>query len=110
MMSWTDKLRYTRDVLKYCAERVYHYRKAPDAAKPYIIWYEDGESNSFSADNAKKEQTMHGYVHLYTKTEFDPLTDDIQDALQQNGIGWALNSCQYEEETETIHYEWEFWI
>ncbi len=32
--------------------------------------------------------------------------DAIQKTLGALGLGWALESVQYEEETNLIHYEW----
>ena len=61
-------------------------------------------------DNRKQEQQVHGTIDCYTKIEFDPLLDEIQDALNAAGIGWSLLTVQYEDETNLIHYEWEFYV
>lgn len=73
---------------------------------PCIIWAEDGEEESFNSDNHKTEQNITGTVHAFSKREFDPLFDEVQEALEELGATWALQSVQYEEETNLIHYEW----
>ena len=41
-----------------------------------------------------------------TKSEYDTMTDSIQEALNCEDISWTLNSFQYEDETKLLHYEW----
>ncbi|HMM31780.1 MAG TPA: hypothetical protein PKB13_08380 [Clostridia bacterium] len=60
-----------------------------------------------SADNHLYSQVLTGTLDFFTKQEFDPLFDEIQDVL--NGIeafSWSLNSVQHEDDTGYIHYEW----
>lgn len=83
----------------------FHYWR-PVITLPCLMWAESGEENSFNANNHKAEQNIVGTCDFYTKTEFDPLIDSIQDALDELGVTWALSSVQYEDETKTIHYEW----
>ena len=79
--------------------------------KKYIIWAEDGEQNSFNADNRKQRQGLSGTIDFFTLEEYDALIDDIQDALQGiENLSWTLNSVQYEEDTHFIHYEWAFYM
>ncbi len=85
--------------------RVFHYI-AGTKSDQYILWAEDGQADSMHGDNHMQEQTLSGTLDLYTKTEFDPLFDQVQDAMNRSGIPWRLESVQYEEETEYIHYEW----
>lgn len=82
-----------------------HYEYSGDA-ETYAVWAEDTESASVEADNHKREQAIQGTIDLYTKTEFDPYVDQIQDALKAARVSFYLNSVQYEDETELIHYEW----
>lgn len=86
---------------------VYHYwRDMRDA--PFCVWQEDGH-RTFDADNHVAEKGWTGYVDYYTKTEFDENIDLIESAL--NGIEnltYELNSADYEEETNLIHYSWEW--
>ena len=87
--------------------KVYHYEKPAAVKAPYIIWAENGEDGSFHANNRKNEQVVTGAVDLYTLTEFDPLIDSIQEAL--NGVcAWNLAAVLYEDETKLIHYSWDF--
>lgn len=86
---------------------VYHYWR-PRLPAPYCVWAEDGEDSDLDADGYKAEQAISGYVDYYTKQDKDPAVDAIQEAL--NGIGggflWRLDSVQYEDETNLIHYQW----
>lgn len=86
---------------------VYHYEAAEDYALPYIVWAEEGEDDSFSANNKKEEQTIQGSVDFFTQTEFDPIVDDIQDVLNELG-GFYLEAVQFEENTKLIHYTWKW--
>jgi hypothetical protein len=70
------------------------------------VWAETGESDSFNADNGKKEQVIEGTMDFYTETEFDPLFDEIQSVLDEMCCGWVLDSVQYEDSTKLIHYTW----
>ena len=72
---------------------------------PFCVWAEDGE-NGFNAGNRKAEQAITGTVDYYTLQEYDPTLDNIQAALNSLRIPWQLNSVQYEDETNLIHYEW----
>ena len=72
---------------------------------PFCVWAEDGE-NGFNAGNRKAEQAITGTVDYYTLREYDPAVDNIQTALNSLRIPWQLNSVQYEDETNLIHYEW----
>lgn len=83
---------------------VRHYTR--QSVFPYVVWAEDGEDNSFHSNNHKTEQQITGTVDYFTKTEFDPIVDDIQEILDAEGIGWFLSAVQYEDETNLIHYTW----
>ena len=47
-------------------------------------------------------------MYPITRTEYDPTLDRIQEIL--NGFdfpfSWRLESVQYEDDTDLIHYEW----
>lgn len=86
---------------------VYHYQKPEGVDVPYIVWAEDGEESSFHSDNGKKEQVVGGVIDYFTQTEFDANVDTIQSKLNDlSGCSWVLDSVQYEESTELIHYQW----
>ena len=110
MTALTEKLRRIHDELnKIEATSFYHYRRPEKVKAEYGIWAEDGEQTSFNGDNRKLEQQIHGTVDYFTLTEFNPVLDEIQEALQRVAPGaWTLLSVQYEDETNLIHYEWEF--
>lgn len=112
MMSLNNKLKLIRDALNGTSARgsVFHYKKPNQAAGSslWIVWQEDGSSTNFWANNRHSEQQLHGTIDLYTKQEYDPLIEEIQDALNNIEAGWSLLSVQYEDETNLIHYEWEW--
>lgn len=94
-----------RDLLLSVTPDTFHYNahKKPDK---YIIWAEDGEAGSGHADNHKTNQVIQGTIDYYTKMEFDPNFNLIQEKLNSVDIAWKLNSIQHEEDTGYIHYEW----
>lgn len=87
---------------------VTHYRRG--RTNRFVVWAEDGEDASFHTDNHKSEQQLTGLIDFYTKAEFDPIADDVQTILNSQGVGWILQSVQYEEETNLIHYQWRWWV
>lgn len=104
MMSCLNKV---AEILGGLSENVYHY-EALNADAPYIVWSEDSEYNSYSADNKKDGQSVEGTIDLYTKDENDALIESIPWALRNAEIVWEYSSTQYEEDTELIHVEWIF--
>lgn len=104
-------LKRIRDVLNEAAPGiVYHYTRPAGTEPPFIVWQEDYEDSSLHADYSRAELQVHGMVNLYTATEYDPLCDSIQEALDSaENVGWRLDSVIYEDETNLIHYTWEWW-
>lgn len=88
---------------------VFHYT-AYEQPDEYIVWAEDGQSDAVFADDRMTQQTITGTVDYFTKQEFDPNFELIQQALNSCGVGWRLESIQYEDNTKYIHYEWVFEI
>lgn len=107
MLSLQSKLRQIGTELARLTPNCVHYYRTPTAI-PFLIWQEAGETDSFRADNGKAEQVITGTVDVFTRTEFDPLLDGVQDTLEGLCMRWALNSVQYEDDTNLIHYEWTF--
>ena len=108
MTSMKSKLTPIRDMLVgLLPDATYHYWRKVQK-KRYIIWAEDSEYNSFDSDNKKQEQQITGTIDLFTQTEYDSLADDIQNGLNELGVGWTLLSIDYEEQTKFIHWQWEF--
>lgn len=90
--------------------KVYHYWHTRMEA-PFCVWAESAEGDSLWSSNHKKEQVITGTVDYYTKTEFDPIVDEIQNALNSvEVLGWNLDSVLYEDETTLIHYTWSWEI
>lgn len=104
-MSLLTKLRKIRDALNVLDADVGHYEHKGNKKK-YIVWSEDGEGDSLHTDNEKDIQVLSGTVDLFTRDEYDPLIDAVQETFEKNGISYKLISVQYEEETKYIHYEW----
>jgi len=98
-------LQRIKDLLLAITPNVFHYFASGQTGN-YIVWAEDGEGDSVSADDKKVEQSLTGTIDYFTKTEFDPVIKQIQDKLNEADISWKLNSVQYEEDTKYIHYEW----
>ncbi len=87
---------------------VFHYY-ASEQKGNYIVWAEDGSVGEFEADDKIQEQIIQGTIDYFTKVEFDPVFDQIQEKLNQaEWISWRLNSIQYEKDTKYTHYEWVF--
>ena len=106
-MDLLNKLQKIKDALTPIMDHVSHYYRASNSDR-YIVWAEDAEGSSFSADNKKASQTIQGTIDLYTKKEGDPAIEQVQNNLNAAEISWYLNSVQYEEDTGFIHYEWVF--
>ena len=106
-MTLQNKLRKISEALtSIYGLKVYHYFR-PQLDAPYCVWQEDGEWNSLQTSNHKQEQAISGTIDYYTHEEFDDFIDAIQIALNQiENCGWRINSIQYEDDTELIHYEW----
>lgn len=113
MMSLSQNLKKIRDALKTtsASDRVFHYRRPKGNYSSWIVWQEDGEAESHESNNRKGEQQIHGTIDCFSLEEYDDLFDEIQDALNSvQNVGWSLLSVQYEDETNLIHYEWEFYV
>lgn len=93
------------DLLLTVTPNVFHFEafNTPDS---YIVWAEDGQSDSEYADDYMDTQIIEGTIDYFTKTEFDPIVNEIQSKLNSADISWRLSSIQHEEETSYIHYEW----
>lgn len=108
MLSQLDKVRQaliSATATTYQSKNVFHFY-AYDKTPPYIVWAEDNEYASVEADNKKVNQTIEGTIDLFTKDESDALIEGIQDALNNACISFRVNTVDYEEETEFIHWEW----
>ena len=100
-----SKIKIIRDALLKVSDNVGHY-EAVEKTDQYIVWAEDSEGSSVEGDDRKENQSIQGTIDYFTRTEFDPMVDDIQEALIDAEISFYLNSVQYEDETKYTHYEW----
>lgn len=108
MTSMQDNLRQIGERLAGISENCYHYWRA-EKKFPCIIWQENAESTELKADNEKAIQRISGAIDYFTGKEFDPVADEIQKILDgMEAVTWSLNSVQYEDQTNLIHYEWLF--
>ena len=100
-----ERLKAFRDILKECDSKVYHY-VAPATIKRYVLWKEDGASSSLYGDDKKQEQALDITVDFFTDTEYDDTVDILQCLFNANNISYTLTDCDYEYETNLIHYQW----
>jgi hypothetical protein len=100
-----------RDALLEVTQDTNHFEafQKPDR---YIVWAEDGQADAVWADNQMDQQSITGTVDFFTKTENDPMFQQIQEKLNSLDLSWRLNSIQFEDETRYLHYEWvwELWL
>lgn len=98
------------NALSQLGVNTYHYWR-PQMQPPFIVWAEDGEEDSFEADDKKHEVLMRGYVDYYTLYEYDDTVEKISALLNTiDRLHFRYESVQYEEETNLIHHEWRFFI
>jgi hypothetical protein len=99
-------LEQVRDVfLSVLPDATFHYYAWSKPDK-YIVWAEDGQADSAHSDNKMKLMALQGTADYYTKQEYDPIVDQIEETMNNSRMSWRLNSVQYEEETGYIHHEW----
>ena len=100
-----QKIYKVRDALLNASDNVGHY-EAFKKNDRYIVWAEDNEPSSVNANNKKEIQTIGGTIDYFTKIDGDSNVSKIQEELTNAGISFRLESVQYEDDTEYIHYEW----
>lgn len=89
---------------------VYHYWHKQMSA-PYLVWAEEGEGDSLHTNNHKSEQIITGTLDYFTKTDYDPMVDRIQEKLNEiENLGWDLDTVLFEDDTNLIHFSWNFQI
>lgn len=107
MLSLQNKLAYIGKAFNDALPGlVFHYFR-PESF-PYLVWAEIAEGDSFHADTHKEEQVIQCTADYYTKVEYDPNIDVIQEVLNSLECPWRIESVQYEEVLKLIHYEWSF--
>ena len=99
-------LQNLKDLLLTISPKVFHYFTSGQTDS-YIVWAEEGEAGSIHADDKKVERVLTGTIDYFTKTENDPVVQQIEAVLDSDdGLAWKLNSVQREQDTGYIHYEW----
>ena len=86
-------------------DNVYRYRAPANAPVPYAVWAEDSRFD-FESDGEHTEVAWQGTIDYFTREENDETVEDIEDALAELDSPWKLNSVQFEEQTNVIHFEW----
>ena len=94
-----------RDALITVGVPVSHYAAENQPGK-YIVWSEDSQGDTLWADGGLAGQAIEGTAHYFTKMEYDPNVQKIQQALADADIPFRLNSIQREDDTGYIHHEW----
>lgn len=111
MKSLNSKLKEFAELLRYTsANEIYHYDATGDKGDRYIVWQEEGESDSLFLDNQHDEIVLKGSLDIYTKVEFDDLVDEVIDLFHKNTVSFNLISVDYETNSNYIHYsfDWEY--
>ncbi len=96
-----------RDLLLTLNLPVYHYH-AHQQPDEYIVWAEYGTDDQI-ADNKNTETAYRVQVDYFTKTEFDPNVDKINDLLDTDESRFR-HPVDYEPDTGYIHHIWDGWV
>lgn len=88
---------------------VHHYFVSGQTGN-YIIWAEDGPGSALYAEDRMDRHAIQGTIDYYTKIEYDPVTGQIEDALNGSDVSWYPGPVQYETDTGYIHHEYIFEI
>jgi len=90
-------------------DHVYHYLKPENIDAPYAIWQETNEA-SFYSNNKKSERALEGILDYFTLDENDSFLDTLEAAMDKMGASWSLSAVQYEEQTNLIHFSWDWQV
>ena len=99
-MTWYEKIIAAHTAV---TDAVSHYERMQ--SDRYFVWQEES-SNDFMADGIHAGKAVTGTTDLFTKMEFDPWAEALEQSMTAMGIPWALESVQYEDDTGFIHMEW----
>lgn len=109
VMTLQTRLKNLADEFKAISSVIHHYKRVETSA-PFGVWCEISETNSDFADNTKTTQGVSVQLDYYTQEEFDGVIDSLQAYLNENGFPWNLDSVQFEDDTNLIHYSWSFTV
>ena len=73
---------------------------------PFFVWAETGDGGDRWADNRRKYRNVGGTADYFTSKEFDPNVDKIESVFDDFGCSWSLDTVNFEEDTNLIHYSW----
>lgn len=85
--------------------KVFHYFASGQTGN-YITWSEESKNDLINADDVVTDKKWQGTVDVFTKDEYDSITDQLETAMTKGNLYWKLNSTQYEKDTGYIHYEY----
>ena len=102
-----QQLRTIKEILVNVCERTYHYQ-APEGTRfeKYIVWQEESEYARLMGDGDKMEVRLQGSIDLFTKDEYDPLTEQIEAAFKAAHIYIEYIRTLSEDDTGYTHYVW----
>lgn len=86
-------------------DAVSHYSRMK--SERYFVWAEEDRADLI-AESVHTERTVSGTTDFFTKTEFDPWAEAIEQAFDLYHIAWRKLSTQHETDTGFIHHEWEW--
>lgn len=97
-------IRQFKTLLLTVGVEVFHFESQKQSE--YIVWYEIGGIR-LSGDNSTAESGTMIAVDFFTKQEYSPVPDRIQEILGGcDSIAIDDPTIIYDEETKTIHYAW----
>lgn len=94
-----------RDALLDVMDDVYHFQAPADKPERYIVWGEDGGDDTIAADDRNETIALRGRLYYYTAKEFDPVFDEICDALSEVGAAWSIGQIGYDDTNNRFAYE-----
>jgi len=110
-MNYMDTIRQVRDALKPFADKGIPVSHGASKGKdfPRIIWMHGAETTGMHKDNRKAVQVVSGAVYYFTRLEYDPVVDGIQEALTGiAGLGWRLSEVEVSEDGVWFYaWDWE---
>ena len=94
-----------KDALLRVTQHVYHGFAMLEEDQ-YILWSEDGSGMVQRGDGMTLEQAIEGTIDYFTKQEYDPNVQRIQDEINGINLAWRFDGMDYEQETGYWHYSW----
>lgn len=109
MKSFDEMLAPIKKALLSVSNNVGHF-EANNANVTHIVYAEDAEGSSVSANNIKECRSIQGSIDLYALPKDLSIADEIEKALNNEDIYFSLETVTpYESDTKVfIHYEWSF--